>query len=151
MLLRRSVSILFAAVLLLVLAPAASQAGPAIELSATVAEAMRLQAQQVGQTASVQVAEAEVADIAGTYSVRGTNPSGSSYKGKCVITSLGDGLYEFEWYVGNHFVGTGELDGDRISVDWGADDPVIYRVMADGSLRGTWADGAATETLKPMR
>jgi hypothetical protein len=34
-------------------------------------------------------------------------------------------------------------------VNWGQSAPVIYRVEDDGTLRGTWSNGRATEDLTP--
>ena len=40
-------------------------------------------------------------------------------------------------------------DGHLLIVDWGDETPIIYVVMADGELHGTWADGRALEKLVP--
>ena len=45
--------------------------------------------------------------------------------------------------------GVGVLDGRVVTVDWGDATPVIYVVMEDGELHGTWADGTALEKLTP--
>jgi uncharacterized protein YecT (DUF1311 family) len=85
----------------------------------------------------------------GRYLVTGSNPSGGSYHGSCRITALGDNKYRFEWQVGASYVGTGTLKDGSISVDWGSDSPAIYKLNADGSLTGTWANGRGAEFLKP--
>jgi len=36
-----------------------------------------------------------------------------------------------------------------LTVDWGANAPVIYVINADGTLYGTWAKGKALELLTP--
>jgi len=41
-------------------------------------------------------------------------------------------------------------EGDILTVDWGQADPVIYKVMPDGTLDGKWAGGKAGEVLKPF-
>lgn len=86
---------------------------------------------------------------ASNYSVAGTMPNGRAYSGTCMITALGGGQYKFEWRAGGIYVGTGKLEGDMISVNWGSSAPAIYKVNADGTLSGTWANGRATEFLKP--
>jgi hypothetical protein len=45
----------------------------------------------------------------------------------------------------------GRLQGRTLSVDWGDKYPVIYRLEDDGRLAGTWSNGAAEETLTPVR
>jgi hypothetical protein len=45
--------------------------------------------------------------------------------------------------------GQGTLNGSMLTVDWGQPDPVIYQVMHDGTLEGTWARGRAKESLTP--
>ncbi|MBN1799757.1 MAG: hypothetical protein JW822_14365 [Spirochaetales bacterium] len=85
--------------------------------------------------------------IEGTYDVYGTNPGGSLYGGTVKIVKSGSS-YSFEWSVGESYSGTGTLQGNKLTVDWGDDHPVIYMVKENGRvLIGTWADGAATETL----
>ena len=88
--------------------------------------------------------------IEGNYIVEGKNPDGSTYGGNCRVIDIGDGSFSFKWTIGKQtFSGTGKFIGDTISVDWGDSDPVIYKVAADGTLNGIWADGQATETLHP--
>jgi hypothetical protein len=95
---------------------------------------------------------AAVASIAGNYRVRGTNPDRSTYTGTLVVSQMGGNQYRFNWSVaGDKFTGTGTLNGDTISVDWGQDFPVIYQVGTNGVLNGTWSDGHATEVLTPSR
>ena len=88
----------------------------------------------------------------GTYQIRGVNPNGSTYGGQVTITADGD-VYNFRWRIssGDTYLGSGRLLGRIISVDWGQKYPVIYRVDDDGTLRGTWANGTATEDLVPIR
>ncbi len=89
------------------------------------------------------------AGIGGSYQVVGKNADGSSYWGTCVVAIKPDGDYSFAWNIGDSaFVGTGKLEGDVMTVDWGDSSPVIYQVQQDGKvLTGTWADGKATENL----
>ena len=85
----------------------------------------------------------------GTYSARGLNADGTAYEGRVDITQQGDAV-EFTWNVGEDvFRGQGSIEGRIVTVDWGDATPVIYVVMDDGELHGTWADGTALEKLTP--
>ncbi len=86
--------------------------------------------------------------LAGTYRVDGRNPDGSSYAGTVVITGADDRL-EFLWDTGTTFRGTGVREGRVVTVDWGDAYPVVYVVMPDGELHGTWADGYGLDRLSP--
>jgi hypothetical protein len=103
--------------------------------------------------ASAEVRVAQVASITGSYSVSGTNPDSSTYSGSVVVSQLGGNRYRFDWSIaGNQtFTGTGALNGNTISVDWGQDAPVIYQVGSNGVLNGTWANGRGIEVLIPSR
>lgn len=81
--------------------------------------------------------------VGGTYAVSGKNPNGSRYEGTCVISGDAATGYSFQWTVGEgQFSGTGTLDGDTLTVDWGEPDPVVYKVSADGAeLKGKWGPG----------
>jgi hypothetical protein len=86
----------------------------------------------------------------GTYNVAGRNPNGTRYAGVVSIARSGD-RYHFNWRVGSSaYRGVGTIDGNVMVVDWGAATPVIYSVMADGSLRGLWDAGRAEEILRPQ-
>ncbi len=91
--------------------------------------------------------------LPGEYSIDGVNPNGSTYGGTVTITAGGGGTYNFRWQVGSRqtFRGTGRLRGRTITVNWGQKHPVIYRIEDDGTLRGTWSNGRATEDLTPNR
>lgn len=90
----------------------------------------------------------------GTYDSQGTNPDGSRYQGTAFIKKVGD-KYKITWTIGRDvFYGSGHLVGDVLSIDWRRADGkeggvVIYKVMDDGTLVGTWADGKATDVLSP--
>jgi hypothetical protein len=103
--------------------------------------------------ANAEVRTAQVATITGSYSVSGTNPDSTTYTGTVVVSPVGGNRYRFDWtIVGNQtFTGTGVLNGNTISVDWGQDSPVTYQVGTDGVLNGTWSNGRATELLTPSR
>lgn len=110
------------------------------------------QAAKTGRTAGALLPKsAQAASIAGNYSVTGTNPNGTSYRGSVVIQADGGNRYSFFWRIGSQtFSGNGVLTGNRITVNWGQPSPVIYQVGGDGVLRGTWSNGQATEMLTPQ-
>ncbi len=88
-------------------------------------------------------------DVSGSYTANGLNPDGSSYSGTVEILLDGADV-DFTWHVGGDTVrGTGTQEGRVLTVDWGDSHPVIYVIMDDAELHGTWADGAALEKLTP--
>ncbi len=91
-------------------------------------------------------------NLPGKYAVAGVNPNGSTYRGEVTITGDGD-TYNFRWRISNGDVyrGKGILRGRILTVDWGQRYPVIYRVDDDGTLRGKWSNGSASEDLTPDR
>mgnify|MGYP006295797075 CR=1 FL=1 len=90
------------------------------------------------------------AAIAGRYRAEGRNPDGSAYSGTVAVVQQGDAV-EFTWQVGNDsYRGAGTIEGRVGTVDWGDTHPVVYVVMPDGELHGTWADGTALERMRPM-
>lgn len=89
------------------------------------------------------------ADVSGSYSAEGRNPDGSAYSGRADLVEA-DGVVSVRWQVGSQsYSGQGPINGDVITVDWGQNSPVVYVVMPDGELHGTWADGLALEKLTP--
>ncbi len=83
----------------------------------------------------------------GTYDVAGYNPNGTPYTGTLTLKRQGD-VYFMVWYIGqNTFNGKGTLSGTTLTIDWGEQYPVIYAVQENGILKGTWANGAGSETL----
>ena len=86
--------------------------------------------------------------IPGVYSLEGTNPDGSPYRGTVTIKQEEES-YSVEWNIaGQRTVGSGQLDGETLTVDWGQEEPIIYQVQQEGSiLQGTWAGGQGSETL----
>ncbi len=95
------------------------------------------------------VASAALADITGSYFAYGRNADGSAYDGTVQITQNADGTYLVSWSVGTAYSGTGLLQGQVLTVEWGANYPAVYVVMPDGELHGTWADGEGLELLSP--
>ncbi|GIX41586.1 MAG: hypothetical protein KatS3mg129_1319 [Leptospiraceae bacterium] len=89
--------------------------------------------------------------IEGLYRVEGKNPDGTEYRGNVTITKIGENQYKLHWKILNdEFEGTGKLEGKILTVDWGQEFPVIYEIQVDGSLKGTWNNGTATENLYPL-
>lgn len=87
--------------------------------------------------------------LGGRYRARGRNADGSTYRGTVSITPQRN-RYHFEWRVGTSaYRGEGRLEGNVLTVDWGADTPVVYALAADGVLKGLWAAGSGEETLTP--
>lgn len=101
--------------------------------------------------AAVLIAAAPIAEaqqtILGDYYAYGRNADGSAYDGTVNITGNADGTVSVHWTVGNSYSGIGVLNGDILTVEWGASDPAFYIVMPDGELHGTWADGTGLELL----
>ncbi|MDQ2090135.1 LIC10280 family protein [Marimonas arenosa] len=85
-------------------------------------------------------------DISGTYRVEGRNPDGSAYTGQLTVVESTGGAVAFAWIVAKQsYAGVGTRDGRVVTVDWGADTPVVYVIMPGGKMYGTWADGKALE------
>jgi hypothetical protein len=101
-------------------------------------------------SADVRNARAQTS-IVGEYAIEGTNPDKSTYTGTVTIAQDGAG-YRFEWTISNGDKYSGKstsVNGNTITVDWGASSPVIYVVGFDRGLRGTWDNGRGTENLMP--
>ncbi|MCB1139597.1 MAG: fibronectin-binding protein [Leptospiraceae bacterium] len=86
--------------------------------------------------------------LPGTYSLEGTNPDGSPYRGTVTIKQEEES-YSVEWNIaGQKTTGSGQLDGETLTVDWGQQSPMIYQIQEEGArLHGTWAGGQGSETL----
>lgn len=85
--------------------------------------------------------------LAGTYTAEGRNPDGSGYKGTVQITEA-NGAVSLFWTVGSqNYSGTGRMVGRILTINWGASDPVVYVLMPNGALHGTWANGLGLERL----
>lgn len=90
---------------------------------------------------------AQQADLSGAYKAEGRNPDGSKYSGTAIIGQQGNAV-QINWSVGNQaYSGSGIVNGQVVVVNWGQPDPVVYVVMANGDLHGTWAAGTALERL----
>lgn len=92
-------------------------------------------------------------NIAGVYSVVGTTVSGQRYSGQAIIRGGADNV-TVEWRLmnGSSYAGQGNMKGNIVTIDWGDAHPIIYRLEPEtGVLRGTWANGRATDVLTPNR
>ncbi len=117
----------------------------ALLAAATLAPAALAQGKKSGSGESMT----RLPGIDGQYRAAGRNPDGSAYSGDVWITQQGDAI-EITWTVGSQtYRGAGLLDGRVLTIDWGAATPVVYVVMPDGELHGTWEDGQALEKLTP--
>ena len=87
--------------------------------------------------------------VSGLYRVEGRNPDGSVYSGTAQLVDL-NGKITIAWQVaGQGYQGSGTRIGDVVQVNWGDQYPVVYVVMPNGQLHGTWANGTALERLVP--
>lgn len=85
--------------------------------------------------------------IGGNYTAEGRNPNGSTYTGRVQISEMGAAI-GVAWQVGSQgYTGNGFRDGQVLTVNWGDQYPVIYVIMPNGELHGTWANGRALEKL----
>lgn len=90
-------------------------------------------------------------EIGGAYTVQGRNADGSGYAGDLTIRQSGPTV-QANWQIGaDGFNAAGTLEGRVLTLFWQAGDPVVYVVMEDGELHGTWADGLALEKATPVR
>ena len=97
-------------------------------------------------------------DLSDNYTVTGTNPDGSSYKGDVLITKNGP-LYDIVWMIGGETTtGSGVFNGQTLSVRWVGSEgqgkgTANYILQPNGTLLGTWnidgQQGQGTETLTP--
>ncbi len=101
--------------------------------------------------AAITLATTAVAQesLTGLYTVEGRNPDGSTYTGQLSLAQNGAEVTA-SWKVGNDsFLGSGTLEGRVLTINWYAETPVVYVVMPDGTLHGTWSDGYALERAQP--
>ena len=91
------------------------------------------------------------ASLAGEYSVTGKTPEGAGYEGTVTISGDDSAGYTFSWSLGeSQYAGQGRRTGDSISIDWGAPEPVVYKISRDGkTLKGKWGSrGKGREALR---
>ena len=104
-----------------------------------------------GNGNSAQKSATTPADIAGEYTVVGTNENGSPYKGALDVIKHGD-VYQFRWNAGKQYDGIGVPNGDVVAVAFtgGANGKgcgvVSYQILADGALDGVWGYWGTNES-----
>lgn len=90
-------------------------------------------------------------DIAGNYTVTGTNENGSPYKGALEVIKRGD-VYQFRWNAGTQYDGVGVPNGNVVSVAFtgGSDGKgcgvVNYEMAGDDTLAGKWGYWGVNES-----
>jgi hypothetical protein len=89
-----------------------------------------------------------LASLAGIYREIGTNPSGTKYFGMATVVPRGDKAQFTWWITKDKFLGTAELAGKMLVVNWNQKHPVLYTFGRDGLLEGEWADGSASDRLE---
>ena len=87
--------------------------------------------------------------LAGQYDVWGRNLDGAAYEGTAEVRDDGEAVTIFWNTTVGVYSGTGARDGNVVLIDWGSDYLIVYTVMDDGELHGTWADGYALDRLSP--
>jgi hypothetical protein len=91
----------------------------------------------------------EIALPQGVYKVEGRNADGTSYQGSVTIAKHGK-VYQLSWKIGStSYHGSGTLQDNLLTVNWGGSTPVVYALADDGSLTGLWDAGHGEETLTP--
>ena len=94
------------------------------------------------------VAETAPSLAEGRYQVTGHNPNGTSYNGIVDISKSPSGDYSLDWKVGRDaYHGEGKLEGGILTVQWGAETPVVYAITGNNELKGLWSGGSGEETL----
>ncbi|MEM0980531.1 MAG: hypothetical protein AAGH78_09665 [Cyanobacteria bacterium P01_H01_bin.58] len=98
-----------------------------------------------GSTESTEVSTSSsgspIPPIEGTYTINGTNPSGSEYEGTMTISRETGKFYTVDWQIGEQeFQGLGLLEAQSLSVGWGdASCLVVAYEVADQTLgKGRW-------------
>lgn len=99
---------------------------------------------------------AQSADVGGFYTVRGTNPDGSTYGGTAEIIVTTRNTCRIVWNVGTESSGICMRNGIAFAAGYVLGNDiglVIYEILEDGTLDGIWtvADrpGVGTEVLVP--
>ncbi len=97
------------------------------------------------------------ADLAGTYSVDGTNFDGSHYRGTAEITITSKSTCRIVWHTGSVSTGICMRNGTSFAASYMMGKVaglVIYQIKPDGRLEGLWTvadqNGVGTETLTPQ-
>jgi hypothetical protein len=104
-----------------------------------------------GNSNSAQKPATPPANIAGEYTVVGTNEDGSPYKGALEVIKHGD-VYQFRWNAGKQYDGIGVPNGGVVAVAFtgGATGKgcgvVSYQILAGGTLDGVWGYWGVNES-----
>jgi hypothetical protein len=98
----------------------------------------------VNQAESEKAIRTSGTGLDGEYDVSGTDPKGTTYKGKLSIKSSGAG-YAFSWNDGK-LDGFGIKQGDKVAVGVGKKECgfVSYEVASDGTMNGKWGSVGTT-------
>lgn len=87
--------------------------------------------------------------LAGQYDVWGRNLDGAVYEGTAEVRDDGKSVTIFWDTTAGVYSGTGMREGNTVLIDWGSDFLIVYTVMSDGEMHGTWGDGYALDRLSP--
>ena len=87
--------------------------------------------------------------LAGSYDVWGRNLDGAAYEGSAEVRDDGETVTIFWNTTIGKYSGQGVREGKTLLIDWGSDYLIVYTIMSDGELHGTWADGYALDRLTP--
>ena len=87
--------------------------------------------------------------LSGLYDVWGRNLAGDVYTGTAEIRDTGAEIGFYWSTTAGSYSGSGTREGNILLVDWGSDYLIVYTVMDDGELHGTWADGYGLDRLSP--
>jgi len=89
-------------------------------------------------------------NLTGSYASNGLNSDGSSYQGTAAIVEKGNEV-SLTWSIGGQtYQGQGVREGLVVVIDWGSAHPIVYVVMPNGNLHGTWDDGRALDKLTKL-
>jgi hypothetical protein len=105
------------------------------------------------EPALVQPAELTLNRLAGKYYARGKNPNGSYYYGTAETVMEGANLrINWKWTTEKTDTAIANLLQNVVTaVVTGLDAPAIYTIGKDGTWRGTWDNGKATEIMVPRQ
>lgn len=109
--------------------------------------------------ATLLAAAAQAQTVGGVYTVEGTNPNGSTYKGLAEITLSGGATCHISWQTGSTTSqGLCMLANKALAAFYKLGDDfglVVYELQPDGSLKGSWSiadkDGVGQEVLTPRK
>jgi len=89
-------------------------------------------------------------NLTGSYASNGLNSDGTPYQGTAAIVEK-DNEITLTWSIGGQtYQGQGVRQGLVVVIDWGSTHPIVYVVMPNGNLHGTWDDGRALDKLTKL-